>query len=58
MKKVKYVGQKFSNLNVVNNVVQCVMDGNVSLTKLTFDSFLKYFHCCVIFLFCIVVCIL
>ena len=46
MKKVKYVGQKFSDINVVYNVVQSVMGGNVVYrTKLTFDSsFLKYFN--------------
>lgn len=49
--KIKEIGQKFSNFNVVCNVAQSVMGGNVVyFTLFTFDSsLLKQFYYYVIF---------
>lgn len=56
MKEVKYVGLKFSGSNGYNAVY--LLEVEVFTSQSTHLMLLKYFNCCVIFLFCIIVCIL
>lgn len=56
MKEIKYVGLKFSDLNGYNAIYLLEME--MLTSQSTHLTLLKYFNCCVIFLFCMVVCIL
>lgn len=49
MKKMKYVGLKFSNLNGYNAVY--LLEVGMFTSQSTYLTLLKYFNCCVIFLF-------
>lgn len=56
MKEIKDVGLKFSDLNGYNAVY--LLEVAMFTSQNTHLMLLKYFNCCVIFPFCIVVCFL
>lgn len=56
MREMKYVGLKFSDVNGYNAVY--LLKVEMFISQSTHLTLLKYFNSCVIFLFCVVVCIL
>lgn len=56
MKEIKYVGLKFSDWNGYNAIY--LLEVEMFASQSTHLPLLKYFNCCVLFLYCMVVCIL